>query len=164
MICRWTQELLRYLFSVIHWNECMLVDANALTRRFGPLIWIHYRIADILHRRDIDIRPIVYQTSIFHSSTAYKLSASNTALPCAPVIIIPYMTATIASNVLPAIQGYLHPLIPAVHNIADTLKPNEYKGWFICLTHKTISYLLPAVCHFRPVMLWLSHLLLQLRW
>ena len=81
MICRWALELLGYQFSVIHRNARMVADADALTRRFEPLIGIHYCIANILRHRDTVWRPLAYCHNIFHSCITARLCAPIEPLP-----------------------------------------------------------------------------------
>ena len=38
MIGYWAQELLGYHFTVVHRSSRMMVDVDALSRRYGPLI------------------------------------------------------------------------------------------------------------------------------
>ena len=44
MVWCWDQELLGYHFSILHWSNKMMTDFEALTRRFGKLLYfIQYR-------------------------------------------------------------------------------------------------------------------------
>ena len=56
MICQWAQELLGCQFSVIHRHNQMMVDVDALTRRFGKLIATHCCIAHVLSEQDKKLR------------------------------------------------------------------------------------------------------------
>ena len=101
MICRWDQDFLGYQFSVIHRNTRMMAGVDALTRQFGPLIRIHYFIADIINRRDMDLQPLAYQARIFHLSAIAKLSAPNMATPYTPIITLLFTTGTISTIFVP---------------------------------------------------------------
>ena len=47
MVHRWAQELLGYDFTILHRPAKMMVDVDALTRRFGPSIAQHLLISSI---------------------------------------------------------------------------------------------------------------------
>ena len=82
MVCRWAQELLGYQFTVVHRSNRMMVDVDALTRRYGPLIAMHCMVATILRQRDFKLKPLAYDSSIFihvllpscHSRQSYLIS------------------------------------------------------------------------------------------
>ena len=74
MICRWAQELLGYDFDVIHRNNRMMVDVDALTRRFGPLIAKHMVIAAYLRDKDKTSRPKAYENMDLDNTKNGKLS------------------------------------------------------------------------------------------
>ena len=59
-ICRWAQELLGYQFTIVHRSYKMMMDVDALSGRFEPLIALHCSIANILHGVDIKNRLDTY--------------------------------------------------------------------------------------------------------
>ena len=65
MVCRWAQELLGYQFTVVYRSNCMMIDVDSLTRRYGPLIAMHCMVARILRQRDFTLKPLAYGSSIF---------------------------------------------------------------------------------------------------
>ena len=74
MICRWSQELLGYDFVVIHRNNRMMVDVDALTRRFGKLVAKHMMIAAYLTDKDKTARPKAYEAMNLDNTKNGKLS------------------------------------------------------------------------------------------
>ena len=62
------------------------MDAHALTRRFGPLIATHCRISQILHERNIILRPLAYESLTFHASATSKLTPVLMDIPSTPVL------------------------------------------------------------------------------
>ena len=67
MICRWTQELLVYSFTILHRPAKMMQDVDALSRRFGKDAAYHFHIAHNLKLRDIAARPTAYDKTNFES-------------------------------------------------------------------------------------------------
>ena len=74
IICRWTQELLAYSFSVLHQPYRMMIDVNSLTCRFRPQIATHCMIATIISQKDTALWPLAYDTITFKPSATSKLS------------------------------------------------------------------------------------------
>ena len=66
MICRWTQELLGYSFTIIQRPSRMMGDMDALSRRFGKAIATHFLIAYILSTYDKTLRLFAYDPESFH--------------------------------------------------------------------------------------------------
>ena len=87
-ICRWAQELLGYQFTVVHRSYKMMMDVDALSRRFGPLIAQHCAIAYMLHSVDVGNRPHAYDQQMFtlHGKAKIKLD-SATIISRVPIII-----------------------------------------------------------------------------
>ena len=94
MIGRWAQELLGYHFTVVHRSNRMMVDVDALSRRYGPLIATHCSIAGVLHVRDIERRPEAYDKNCFLSSQSSKLSVTNTILTTTPILSSIFIMST----------------------------------------------------------------------
>lgn len=63
-----------------------MIDVDAFTWRFGPLIATHCTIAKILHDRDIAIRLLAYEVSTFLDSAASKLTPPLMTIPSIPVL------------------------------------------------------------------------------
>ena len=78
-ICRWAQELLGYQFTVVHRTYKMMMDVDALSRRFGPLITQHCPIAYILHSADVSNRPDAYNISKFAMDGRTKIARTGEA-------------------------------------------------------------------------------------
>ena len=64
----------------------MMVDVDALTRRFGKLIATHCCIAHVLSERDKNLRPKAYIKSTFHSSATTKLETPTEPYKSRPVL------------------------------------------------------------------------------
>ena len=86
MIGRWAQELLGYHFTVVHRSNRIMVDVDALSRRYGPLIATHCTIAGILYRRDKDQRPSAYDKATFSSSQSSKLKSQTMPVTVTPIL------------------------------------------------------------------------------
>ena len=86
MIQRWAQELLGYHFSVIHRPARMMVDVDALSRRYGKPIATHIAVACIFRARDKHQRPSAYQDSRFHdrSNKPTKVTEDTTSADFPP--------------------------------------------------------------------------------
>ena len=69
-----------------------MIDVDAFTRRYGPLIATHCAIAGILHDRDIKQRPDAYERTIFLSSQSSKLSPSSIQPTTIPVLLSIFIT------------------------------------------------------------------------
>ena len=80
MVCRWAQELLGYQFTVVHRPNKMMVDIDAVTHRYGPLITMHFMVSTIFHHRDLQHKPLAYEHSLFFASKTAKLMP-NTCTP-----------------------------------------------------------------------------------
>ena len=93
MIGRWAQELLGYHFTAIHRSHRMMVDVDALTRRFGPLIATHCTLASILHDRDKQQRPKTYDKDTFLSSHSSKLAEPTDPFTTTPVLSPIFITS-----------------------------------------------------------------------
>ena len=74
------------MYSVLHRSHRMMIDVDALTRRFGLLIAIHCTIAKVLHDRDVAMRPLAYEASTFHESATSKLTPPLMTIPSVPVL------------------------------------------------------------------------------
>ena len=99
MICRWAQELLGYQFSVIHRNKRVMIDVDALTRRFGSIILSHCAIAEVLSLRDTERRHIVYSASMFHiCATSVSIDTATTTI-ADPILLQPYVTPSFNENI-----------------------------------------------------------------
>ena len=72
MICRWAQELLGYLFNVIHRLDCMMANVDYFTRHFVPVISKHLTITDIIRDRDQLQIPKSYVAATFLASKNSK--------------------------------------------------------------------------------------------
>ena len=86
MICQWAQELLGYQFSVIYCHNQIMVNINALTRRFGKLIATHCCIAHGLSKRDKKLRPDAYKKSTFYLSATAKLEKPSEPYKYPPIL------------------------------------------------------------------------------
>ena len=98
MIGRWAQELLGYHFTVVHRSNRMMVDVDALSRRYGPLIATHCTIAGILYRRDKDQRPSAYDKATFSSSQSSKLKSQTMPLTVTPILSSTFLTSSYTSS------------------------------------------------------------------
>ena len=101
LVSRWAQELLGYHFAVVHRPARMMIDVDAITRRFGPRIAQHMMIAQVLQLRDKAARPDAYKAEHFTTAKSAK---------------IPHPTDTPSANPIPVFtEGNirkLHPLAP----------------------------------------------------
>ena len=86
MVCRWAQELLGYQFTVVHRPNHIVVNIDALTRRYGPLIAMHCMVSTILHQRDIQHNPLAYAHSTFLASKTVKLTPSTSRPDPIPIL------------------------------------------------------------------------------
>ena len=86
MVCRWVQELLGYQFTVVHRSNRIMVDVDSLTRRYGPLIAMHCMVATILRQRDITLKALAYDSSIFLTCPTAKLLFKTVTLIVTPVL------------------------------------------------------------------------------
>ena len=71
----------------------MMVDVDALNRRFGPLITYHYCISAILYNHDKQHQPIAYQALSFHLSATINIIPPDNVLHPTPVISSTYMNS-----------------------------------------------------------------------
>ena len=92
MVCRWAQELLGYQFTVVHRPNHMMVDVDALTRRYGPLVAMHCMVSTILHHRDIQHNPLAYEHSTFLASKTPKLTPSTCTPGPTPILYNGFVT------------------------------------------------------------------------
>lgn len=67
MICRWSQELLGYDFTIIHRPASMMVDVDSLSRRYTKPIATHLMITSTLKNLDKELRPKAYKHETFTS-------------------------------------------------------------------------------------------------
>ena len=84
----WAQELLGYQFTAVHRSYKMMIDVDALSRRFGPLIAQYCAIAYMLHSVYIGNRPHAYDHQMFtlHGKTKVKV-ADVAILSRVPIVI-----------------------------------------------------------------------------
>ena len=113
MICRWAQELLGYNFTCIHRSARMMVDVDALTRRFGSLITTHCVIAHIFRVQDHKYKPVSCDANTFHSHSTSKLADAITASP-----LVPILSSTVVN-----VHCKLHPV--GMPSDMIKYKPNE---------------------------------------
>jgi hypothetical protein len=83
MICRWSQELLGYQFTIIHRPAKMMADVDALNRRFSSDLAQYTCIASILRASDIQQRPSAYTGQSFsnHPTKHHPIASSASHLP-----------------------------------------------------------------------------------
>ena len=60
MICHWVQKLLGYHCNIVHRSNNMMVDVDALTRRFRRIFSHHISIASLLISRNQTKHPCAY--------------------------------------------------------------------------------------------------------
>ena len=65
MVQIWSEELLRYHFSVIHQSEKMMGGVDALTRRFGEKLSVYLFVVNILRNKDELKHPDSYDDAVF---------------------------------------------------------------------------------------------------
>ena len=92
MVCRLSQELLGYHFSIMHQSNKMMIDIEALTRRFGKLISQYCIIASILYSTDKQRRSKEYIESIFTKDKIVKITSDISQQIIEPMSV---MTSTI---------------------------------------------------------------------
>ena len=90
MVQRWAQELLGYHFTVIHRKERMMIDVDALTRRFGEPIATYVCIATILKRLDKAQRPTAYDAAQFKSKPPVRMRSTTPT----NVVAVPTLTTS----------------------------------------------------------------------
>ena len=88
MICRWSQEMLGYNFSVVHREARMMEDVDALSRMYDRDTATHCMIASSLKAQDETLRPDAYNSQKF-SKKPTRLKAS----------------APITENIIPILTG-----------------------------------------------------------
>ena len=93
-ICRWAQKILGYQFTIVYRSYKMIMNVDALFRRFGPLIALHCSIANIFHGMDIKNRPDAYDEHTFmrDGQTKVKIRESDNK------IILPTIIKSIVNN------------------------------------------------------------------
>ena len=74
----------------------MMTDEDSLTRRYDPLIAMHYMVSSILHQRDTVTHTLDYETETFHNSATAKLTPPVSSKTPIPVLHNGYITATCA--------------------------------------------------------------------
>ena len=94
LVCRWAQELLGYQFTIVHRPNRMMANVDSLTRRYGPLIAIHYIVSSILYHLDNVTRPLAYEPTTFYNSATAKLTPPVFSAASTPVLHNGYITAT----------------------------------------------------------------------
>ena len=94
MICRWAQELLGYNFTVVHRPSRMMIDVDALSRRYGTLITTHCIVSSILHGQDVSHRPAAYDRSTFLSSLSSKLPPPEISTTATPILSSSFFTSS----------------------------------------------------------------------
>ena len=87
-IFRLTQELLGYQITIVHKSYKIMMNVDALSRRFGPLRALYCYITNISHEVDIKNRPDAYDeyAAIRDGQTKVKIRESDNTL-ILPVII-----------------------------------------------------------------------------
>ena len=65
MVCRWAQEHLGYLFTIVHRSNRIMVDVDAITWCLGHIISRHIAIADLLISYDRAKCPCAYAATKF---------------------------------------------------------------------------------------------------
>ena len=80
-VSRWSQELLGYQFTIVHRSYKIMMDVDALSRRFGPLIAQHCAIAYMLHSVDTRHRPEAYDDTNFTRHGLMKIKSSSHRMP-----------------------------------------------------------------------------------
>ena len=93
MVQRWAQELLGYHFSILHRSNQMMIDVDALSRRFGSRITSHLMISKILSSRDVRKRPFAYDIESFQSSQRSKMDMDEKKIEHKPVLISKRITS-----------------------------------------------------------------------
>ena len=64
IVCRRSQELLRYHFNILHRSEGMMQDFDAISRSFDPLIPVYIRTALVLSDTNRHNIPDAYTTPL----------------------------------------------------------------------------------------------------
>ena len=77
MVCRWEQELLVYNFTIANRSNKMMVDLDALTRRFGNLISNHISTNALLSSHDRYKRPHTYAATEFRNLGNFKIKETD---------------------------------------------------------------------------------------
>ena len=88
MISRWAQELLGYHYSVLHRSACMMIDVDALKRRFGNLTAQYIQVSSLLSLYDRQQLPNAYLgdlTSVLNPTKILMRSAVSSH--CIPILI-----------------------------------------------------------------------------
>ena len=75
MVCRWSQEMLGYNFTVVHRESRMMEDVDALSRIYDSDTATHCMIASSLKAQDSTIRPDAYDRLKFRKKPT-RLKAS----------------------------------------------------------------------------------------
>ena len=84
MVMRWAQELLGYHFTVVHRPARMMIDVDALTRRFGKPLATHIAVAYFLQQQDQQQRPQAYMNDTFHSGVKVTKVPRDDSKPAVP--------------------------------------------------------------------------------
>ena len=74
MVCRWSQELLGYHFSILHRRERIIRDVDAISHRFDPLVSLNIRNALVLSDTDRHIITDAYTNPLCDRSKAVDFS------------------------------------------------------------------------------------------
>ena len=111
MVQRWAQELLGYHFTVLHRPQSMMVDVDALTRRFGPLIAHHCFIASYLHHRDRTLRPTAYLKASFFTSRSTKSKFPPTSPSTLPILCTTFLQSRSLSTHSPSPSSLASPTL-----------------------------------------------------
>ena len=119
-ICRWAQELFGYQFTIVHRSYKMMMDIDALSRRFGPLIVLHCSIANILLGVDIKNRPGAYDEHAFMPDGKMILPAivksivdNEKYVPCTEDRVIRHLSPLFIISSCPV-------LVTSIHQPANT--------------------------------------------
>ena len=130
MIRRWAQELLGYQFSVIHRENKLMRDVDALSRRFGKSITSHILISSIFHYRDIINRPSAYKRKNFHSAGGRNPKFCPDTVSSVPILTDSFITSTSRSIPFSDIKA-TEPISGYIESVPVSLKsaPKLYEDY-----------------------------------
>ena len=101
MVSRWALELLGLHFSVLHRPARMMIDVDALTRRFGNLPAQYVNIAAILSYYNRTCRPAAYIGNLHSVPKATMIPATDPI----PTLVLLILTDTIINRAVDTIAG-----------------------------------------------------------
>ena len=127
----------------------MMMDVDALSRRFGPLIALHCSIANILHGVDIRNRRDVYDENTFirDNQIKDKIKESGTKITL-PVIInyivdnekyVPYTENNIITLLPPLIISSCPVLVTSTHHPMNTSNTSKEKLFQMLAIQESLS-------------------------